>query len=266
MTSSGSSVGITGLGTLIKIGGLAAIIYIIFENYHGKQKANRIKPQKSVQPYGYNLPSEGRARAQKVKIESITPSVSRIKIEGPSDLNVVSSTEAPKSSSKKEYLESSKGSSHGTMSEISSVTNAGTNASSINASTGDIYSEIESPAHILADVKEPETMQALDDTLSSPTPLEESGHPKSLNLESDEIKKKLTAIGAIGCMAAGGNPKALNLLFKHAKNENFLVRYEAIRGILLYGGKEGRKHLQETLPAGDWYILDIRPEDMRKVC
>jgi hypothetical protein len=235
MTSSGSSVRITGLGTLIKIGGLAAIIYILFEKYHEKQKTNRIKPPKSVQPHGYNLPSEGRARAQKVKIESSAPSVSRIKIDDSSDLNVVSSTEVPKSSSKKEY-------------------------------TGDIYSEIESPAHILADVKEPETMQALDDTLSSPTPLEESGRLESLNLESDEIKKKLTAIVAIECMAAGGNPKALNLLFKHAQNENFLVRYEAIRGILLYGGKEDREHLQETLPAGDWYILDIRPEDMRKVC
>lgn len=230
MTSSGSSVRITGLGTLIKIGGLAAIIYILFEKYHGKQKTNRIKPQRSVQPYGYNLPSEGRARAQKVKIEP------------------------------------SKGSSHDTMGEIPSATNTGTDSSSINASTGDIYSEIESSAHILADVKEPETMQALDDTLSSPTPLEESGHLESLNLESDEIKKKLTAIEAIECMAAGGNPKALNLLFKHAQNENFLVRYEAIRGILLYGGKEDREHLQETLPAGDWYILDIRPEDMRKVC
>ncbi len=103
----------------------------------------------------------------------------------------------------------------------------------------------ESPAHIMADIKEPETMQVLDETLS--------------------IREKLAAIETIGCMAAGGNPRALSLLFKHVQNENSLVRREAILGILQYGGKEDRELLKKTLPAGDWYIMDIRPADIRKV-
>lgn len=134
------------------------------------------------------------------------------------------------------------------------------------SSTVDIRSDIESPAHILADVKEPETMQALDETLSSPTPAEKSSPPEALSANSDEVREKLAAIEAIGCMAAGGNPQAVNLLFKHVQNENSLVRQEAIRGILQYGGREDRELLHETLPAGDWYIMDIRPSDMRKVC
>ncbi len=126
--------------------------------------------------------------------------------------------------------------------------------------------KVESPAHILADIKEPETMQVLDETLSTPTPAEESNQPEDLSAKSDEVRDKLAAIKAIGCMAAGGNPRALSLLFKHMQNENFLVRREAILGILQYGGKEDRELLKKTLPAGDWYIMDIRPADIRKVC
>ncbi|HSD58005.1 MAG TPA: HEAT repeat domain-containing protein, partial [Methanotrichaceae archaeon] len=126
----------------------------------------------------------------------------------------------------------------------------------------------ESPAHILANVKEPETMQALDDTLSSPPLAKESNAPEGLSLEreGEKEREKLAAIEAIECMAATGNPEAKNLLFKHVQNEDFLVRHEAIRGILQYGRKEDRELLRQTLPAGDWYIMDIRHEDMRKVC
>jgi len=182
-----------------------------------------------------------------VEIESSTPSesVSRIILKGP----VVESSQA----------------SMITIQDTTSDTISDTTSKS-NASPGDRHSIRKSPAQILADLKDPETMQALDDTISSTISAYESDRPKELDQENDELKKELEAIEAIECMASEGNPKAMNLLFKHVQSENFYVRHEAIRGILLYGGKDDRALLQETLPAGDWYIMDIRPEDMRKVC
>jgi hypothetical protein len=127
---------------------------------------------------------------------------------------------------------------------------------------------IDSSCLPVSSVKKPQTMQALDDVLSSPTPADESSAPEGLipTTELDKEREKLAAIEAIERMAAEGNQEAKKLLFEHAQDEDFLVRREAIRGILQYGGKEDRELLQKTLPAGDWYIMDIRPEDMRKVC
>lgn len=230
MTALGSSLRILALGGLIKIVGIAAVTvtYLLLR---------RTKERLAEDSVGWS-------KQQKVKVESPSQHSSRIIVENPSDLKAG-----------KIQTVSLENSSPGNISSAGDI-----------SSTEDIRSDIESPAHILADVKEPETMQALDETLSTPTPSEEPNQPEALSANSDEVREKLAAIEAIGCMAAEGNPEAVNLLFKHVQNENFLVRQEAIRGILQYGGREDRELLHQTLPVGDWYIMDIRPADMRKVC
>lgn len=255
MTALGTSLRILGLGRLIKIVGTMAVTvtYLLLRRTRERQAEDRggqSKQPKSERSYKYSASPKEKTRVQKVKVESpgqyssSGQYSSRIIAENLSDLKV-SKVQAVS-------LESSSPGAIGSTRDISS--------------TGDIRSDIESPAHILADIKEPETMQVLDETLSTPIHAEESNQPVDLGANSDEVREKLSAIEAIGCMAAGGNPKAVNLLFKHVQNENFLVRQEAVKGILQYGGREDRELLHKTLPAGDWYIMDIRPADMRKVC
>jgi hypothetical protein len=133
-----------------------------------------------------------------------------------------------------------------------------------NLAAGDLPSEVEGPHRISAKIKEPETIQELDETLSSSLPEASSGQPETLRAKNVKQKEKLAAIETVGSMAADGNQEALDLLYKHAKNDDFSVRQSAIRELLMYGGRDAREYLQETLPAGDWYIMDIRLEDMRR--
>jgi len=241
MSVSGSSLRIFNLGTLFKIGGIAAITYFLLKRIKGGQATDLEEQQSLSRPYRRSYSTEERVGVQKIKIDSSSPSVSSAPSAvadnqiGQDKGHTISLSESVEGNDKEKYLT-------------------------------DKNSDRKSPAHILADVKEPETMQALDDTLSSSTLAEESNAPEGLTAERDKEMEKLAAIEAIECMAAEGNPEAKILLFKHAQNEDFLVRHEAIRGILQYGRKEDRELLQQTLPAGDWYIMDIRPEDMRKVC
>jgi hypothetical protein len=144
----------------------------------------------------------------------------------------------------------------------------------------DIHPKRESPVHIVTDIRVPETTQVQKKTPAIPAAAEDSTQPEKLSIKSasensiraknvsaksDELRDKLAAIEAIGYMVAGGDQKALNQLFEHVQSENFLVRQEAIRRILQYGRREDKELLHETLPVGDWYIMDIRPADMRKV-
>ncbi len=232
------------LGTLFKIGSLAAVTYYLLKRIKGEQVADTGKQHSLSSPCRPCYPTEKQASVKKIKIESSSPSVSSA-LSASSAVadnqiglykgHAISLSESVEENDENRYMK-------------------------------DKSSDRKSPAHILADVKEPETMQALDDTLSSPTLAKESNTPEGLSMERDKEREKLAAIEAIECMAAGGNPEAKNLLFKHVQNEDFLVRHEAIRGILQYGGREDRELLRQTLPAGDWYIMDIRHEDMRKVC
>jgi hypothetical protein len=218
------------LGTLFKIGSLAAVTYYLLKRIKREQVADTGKQYGIYSPCRSCYSTEKQASVKKIKIESSSPSASSASSTVADDqigLNkghTISLSESAEETDEKRYM------------------------------------------NVLANVKEPETMQALDDTLSSPTLEKESNTPEGITAERDRERKKVAAIEAIECMAAGGNPEAKNLLFKHVQNEDFLVRYEAIRGIIQYGGREDRELLQQTLPAGDWYIMDIRPEDMRKVC
>jgi hypothetical protein len=229
------------LGTLFKIGSLAAVTYYLLKRIKREQVDDTGKQYGIYSPCKSCYSTEKQASVKKIKIESSSPSASSASSTVADDqigLNkghTISLSENAEETDEKIYMKN-------------------------------LSADKESPAHVLANVKEPETMQALDDTLSSPTLANESNTPEGITAERDRERKKVAAIEAIECMAAGGNPEARNLLFKHVQNEDFLVRYEAIRGIIQYGGREDRELLQQTLPAGDWYIMDIRPEDMRKVC
>ncbi len=268
MSISGSSLRIAGPKSLLKIGGLAAVAYILLKRIVKMQPSEKIRLQKMTRPPEKSYTAEGREGVRKIKVDSSGSSTSGAAHYGQGDIakgRTITITGGEESEEEK-YLPQPR-----TVSFEPEKAIPPSAVESQTAQRGE-YMDEESPAHILASVKEPETMQALDDTLSRPS-YEEEAHAagelsreKGLGAESDERTKKIAAIEAIECMAAEGNPEAKSLLFKHVQSEDFSVRYEAIRGILQHGGREDRELLQRTLPAGDWYIMDIRPEDMRRVC
>ncbi len=268
MSISGSSLRIAGPNSLLKIGGLAAIAYILFKRITGMQPSEKTTLQRTTRPHERSYTAEGGASVRKIKIDSPGSSTSSAVHYGQSDLakgHTITITGGEESEVGK-YLQRPK-----TVSLEPERAIPPSAVESQAAQQGESLDE-ESPAHILASVKEPETMQALDDTLSRTAHVEgayaegELSPERGLDIERDEKWKKIAAIEAIECMAAEGNQEAKSLLFKHVQSEDFSIRHEAIRGILQHGGREDRELLQRTLPAGDWYIMDIRPEDMRRVC
>ncbi len=268
MNTSGSSLRIAGLSSILKIGSLAAVTYILLKRITRLQPSKKITMQREARPYGQSYSAEGRAGVRKITVDSPGSSASSAARYEPSDISkghTIAITGSEMGEEEK-YLLRPK--------TISSEPERTVPLRAIEgqaAQQGE-YPEEEAPAHILASVKEPETMQALDDTLSATSQVEGAyaeeglGPERISDIERDERQKKIAAIEAIECMAAEGNQEAKSLLFKHVQSEDFSVRHEAIRGILQHGGREDRELLQRTLPAGDWYIMDIRPEDMRRVC
>jgi hypothetical protein len=254
MATSGSTARITGLGTLLKVGSLAAIIYLLMKQYKRKKNETQIKRTSREQSYEHGFSSAKREYGQRIEIESPDTPISTTSAKAASEyrkIPIMSDIEVFEGNDDKEIPEISK----------ESISTKLATTSKYNPSPGDMDT-----GKSQTSAKESRTVQVPNDALSNTVSGNESKNTGILDRENDELSEKLAEIEAIGCMAAKGNPNAMNLLFKNVENQNFHVRYNAIRGILLYGGKEDRQHLHETLPAGDWYILDIRQEDMRKIC
>ncbi len=266
MAASESSARITGLGTLIKAGSLAAAVFILMSQYK-KYKRKRAKTQIVQQPaeqsygsYEHDSSSAEKAKGRKIEIESPDlpePGTLGTPAKFPGEQKRITIT------SSKEGIEGDE------KKEISDISETRSIAGGYNRSPGEMYTRKGPSASMSADTKGPEAIKVPDNTPSSPASEALSArndNRSNLSEEDRALKEKIAAIDAIGCRAAEGDPEAVSLLFKHVQNEDFHVRQEAVRGILLHGRKEDREQLHETLPAGDWYIMDIRSEDMRKVC
>ncbi len=271
MSTPGSSLRIAGLSGILKIGSLAAVTYILLKRITRLQPSKKITVQREARPHEESYPAKGRAGVRKITVDSPGSSASSAARYEPSDISkghtiAIAGSERGE---EEKYLQRPKTIS---LEPERTFTPGAIESQAAQQSEYREYPEEETPAHILAGVKEPETMQALDDTLSGTSHVEgayaeEGSRPERVSdIERDERWKKIAAIEAIECMAAEGNPEAKSLLFKHVQSDDSSVRHEAIRGILQYGGREDRELLQRTLPVGDWYIMDIRPEDMRRVC
>jgi hypothetical protein len=119
---------------------------------------------------------------------------------------------------------------------------------------------------LLAELKQPSSLPALDEILSSPIPPEraKSSHD-GFSTQGEEIMIRTTAVEAIARLASEENREAIDLLIKHAQHENFSVKRVAIQDYLIIGGEKARKVLMEMLPESDHYILNIRREDVRKI-
>ncbi len=255
MTASESSARIAGLGTLFKIGSLAAAAYILMKRYKRK------KPDDWINQVGYNQQTCGRSYAEGSRGY-------RIEIESSDELESKASEDAS-DRYKKMPISSIVNVMKSDELELSnSPVKPKVSDSPATGKENPYPKDMAPPRESSADSKGTEKMQVQSEVLSQGA-LSGRNWPRHLegfDKGSDEHAGKLAEINAIGCMAAKGDQEAIDNLFKHVQDQDFFVRYEAIRGLLLYGGKDERELLQDMLPAGDWYLMDIRLEDMRKVC
>lgn len=255
MSIIGSSARTAGIGSLFKMGVLAAATYLILKRIKGKQASDQVPDQELTHTYARDYPAPERPMAHKIKIDSSTSSpvaATLNNLTGLSKRHTIVITSGDEGSDKQ-------GSTKRLITERIPASIA-----EEDLATSDLPSEIETPHRFSAKIKEPPSIQELDDTLSTSLPEASAGQPGALRAEYNKRKEKLAAIETVGSMAADGNQEALDLLYKHARNEDFSVRQSAIRELLIYGGKDAREHLQDSLPAGDWYMMDIRLEDMRR--
>ncbi len=259
MSIIGSSARTAGIGSLFKMGVLAAATYLILKRIKGKQTSDlmpdQVPDQELTHSYVRDYPAPEKPIAHKIKIDSSTSSPAAATLDNLTGLgkrHTIVITSIDEGSDKQ-------GSTKRLITErIPDSTTEG------DLATSDLPPEIETPHRISAKIKEPPSIQELDDTLSTYLPEASAGQSGALRAENAKRSEKLAAIETVGSMAADGNQEALDLLYKHANNEDLSVRQSAIRELLTYGGKDAREHLQDSLPAGDWYMMDIRLEDMRR--
>lgn len=118
---------------------------------------------------------------------------------------------------------------------------------------------------LLAELKNPDSLPALDDVLSSSVPPEQSKNPHSFSTLGQEIMIRTTAVEAATRIAAAGGHQAVDLLLKHARHNIFSVRRACIQGYLAHGGNEAKERLLKIVPENERFIMEIRREDVRNV-
>jgi hypothetical protein len=128
----------------------------------------------------------------------------------------------------------------------------------------DSYLDRWSLVHLLAELKQPSSLGALDSILSSQIPAERSKDPHSFTSVGEEVVIRTTAVDAITRIAADGAKEAQELLLKHVRHENFSIKRAAVQGYLQVAGEGGRETLQKALPERDHHILDIKVIDVRQ--
>ena len=119
--------------------------------------------------------------------------------------------------------------------------------------------------HLMAELRHEASLDHADRLLSSRIPEEQSADPHSFTSMGEEVMIRTTAVEVVTRVAADGNPRALEILLRHAGHENFSVRRAAVQGYLAHGGEQARDGLLKALPERDHHILNIRRVDVRQV-
>lgn len=126
------------------------------------------------------------------------------------------------------------------------------------------YIERWSLVQLIAEFKDEVSLEFLDQILSSEIPPEESNDPHSFTTVGEEVMIRTTGVEAVTRIAADGSVKALEVLLRHVRHDNFSVKRAAIQGYLAHGGADAGEQLKKTLPDRDHYILDIKRIDVRQ--
>jgi hypothetical protein len=118
---------------------------------------------------------------------------------------------------------------------------------------------------LMAEIKHEAALDFVDKLLSDRIPEERSQDPHSFTSAGEEVMIRTTAVEVAARIAADGSSRALEILFRHARHENFSIKRASIQGFLAHGGEGAREKLLELLPRQDQHILDIHRTDVRKV-
>ncbi|TET07135.1 MAG: hypothetical protein E3J86_13965 [Candidatus Thorarchaeota archaeon] len=119
--------------------------------------------------------------------------------------------------------------------------------------------------HLISELRNPLSLEMMDEVLTTPIPPERSKVPKTYSTRADELMIRTTAIEAITRIASDGQQDALDLLLVHSRHKHFSIKRAAIQGYLKIRGDAGRAELLKSLPKSDHRILDIKRTDVREV-
>jgi HEAT repeat protein len=118
--------------------------------------------------------------------------------------------------------------------------------------------------YLLAELKQPQALQALDAILSARVPEERYKDPHNFTSVGEEVVIRTTAVDAIMRIAADGVKEAQEMLLKHVRHDNFSVKRAAVQAFLQVAGEGGRETLMKNMPESDHHILDIKAIDVRQ--
>jgi hypothetical protein len=128
----------------------------------------------------------------------------------------------------------------------------------------DSYLDRWSLVYLLAELKQPNALQALDGILSARIPEERYKDPHNFTSVGEEVVIRTTAVDAIMRIAADGVKEAQEMLLKHVRHDNFSVKRAAVQAFLQVAGEGGRETLMKNMPESDHHILDIKAIDVRQ--
>lgn len=128
----------------------------------------------------------------------------------------------------------------------------------------DQYLDRWSLVQLLAELRQPASLEVLDDILSTTIPEERSMSPHSFTTRGEEVMIRTTAVEALTRIASDGLEPARDLLLLHVRHENLSVRRACVQGYLAVTGDEGRARVAEALRREDGWLLDVKRIDVRE--
>ena len=111
---------------------------------------------------------------------------------------------------------------------------------------------------VLADMNHSATLNYLNAIVNTPLPAVQTEAMQEMS-KVEETMIRTMAVEGIAQQARAGNGEAVALLLQNCRNPLFSVKQASVQAYIASGGPQARTTLTNLLPAGEHFILDIRP-------
>lgn len=129
----------------------------------------------------------------------------------------------------------------------------------------DGYLDRWSLVYLLADLRSPAAVKALNRIITSKIPPEQQKDSHDSSTVTEEVIIRTTAVEGVVRLSADGVEEARKVLLRHARHRQLSIRRAAVQGLMETGTDADRKELRALLKErGDEQLLEIKRIDVRE--
>jgi hypothetical protein len=130
----------------------------------------------------------------------------------------------------------------------------------------DRYLDRWSLVQLMAELRHPGAVKALNRIIGSRIPAEQAKGLHNASTVAEEVMIRTTAVEAVVRLSADGVEEAGAVLLRHAKSRTFSIRRACVQGVLETGTDQDKRQLRAILKErGDQDLLKVKRMDVREV-